>query len=169
VTSINQSTRQRQLMAFCLTALIAFTGGSASAQEPSKPQADDVLRVNTDLVQTAITVFDKNGRFVDDLDRAQFELTVDGKPRPVSFFERVTAGSAREAVPGSLFLCSPHEPQQRLGTCDLHCRWAWPSERPGVGRHPSDPDRTGPAGGSKSAVCARHRAVSPRIRSATAE
>jgi len=97
VTSIHQSTRQRQLIAFCLTALIAFTGGSASAQEPSKPQADDVLRVNTDLVQTAITVFDKNGRFVDDLDRAQFELTVDGKPRPVSFFERVTAGSAREA------------------------------------------------------------------------
>ena len=97
MTSIHQSTRQRQLIAFCLTALIAFTGGSASAQEPSKPQADDVLRVNTDLVQTAITVFDKNGRFVDDLDRAQFELTVDGKPRPVSFFERVTAGSAREA------------------------------------------------------------------------
>lgn len=94
---INQSARQRQLLASCLTALIVFTGGSASAQEPSKPQADDVLRVNAELVQTAITVVDKNGRFVDGLDRAQFELTVDGKPRPISFFERVTAGSAREA------------------------------------------------------------------------
>lgn len=94
---INQSARQRQLLASCLTALIALTGGSASAQEPSKPQAGDVLRVNTELVQTAITVVDKNGRFVDGLDRAQFELTVDGKPRPISFLERVTAGSAREA------------------------------------------------------------------------
>jgi len=68
-----------------------------NAQQPqSKTQDDDVLRINADLVQTAFTVIDKNGRFVDGLDREQFELTVDGKPRPISFFERVTAGSLRE-------------------------------------------------------------------------
>src|SRR6266550_6432394 len=78
-----------------LLALTAIHVGLAHAQQPQKP-ADDVLRVNTELVQTAITVIDKQGRFVDGLSRDQFELAVDGKPRPISFFERVTAGSPRE-------------------------------------------------------------------------
>jgi VWFA-related protein len=82
----------------CLT--LFLNGGSfapvANAQQPTKPQTDDVLRVNTDLVQTAVTVVDKNGRFVDGLERAQFTLVVDGQPRPISFLERVTAGSSRE-------------------------------------------------------------------------
>jgi VWFA-related protein len=82
---------------FCLTLLMNFTDGLVRAQQQRPaPTPDDVLRVNTDLVQTAITVVDKNGRFVDGLDRGQFELTVDGKARPISFFERVTAGSVRE-------------------------------------------------------------------------
>src|SRR2546421_4985680 len=88
------------LSSLCLTALLNGMGGLApvvKAQQPQpKTQDEDVLRINADLVQTAITVIDKNGRFVDGLDRGQFELTVDGKPRPISFFERVTAGSARE-------------------------------------------------------------------------
>src|SRR5262245_44292234 len=80
--------------AVCASALATTT--NLSAQQPQKPENDDVLRVNTELVQTAVTVVDKNGKFVDGLTRDQFELVVDGKPRPVSFFERVTAGSARE-------------------------------------------------------------------------
>src|SRR5437868_3670268 len=79
-----------------LLVLTVIHVGLAHAQQPQKPVTDDVLRVNTELVQTAITVIDKQGRFVDGLNRDQFELTVDGKPRPISFFERVTAGSPRE-------------------------------------------------------------------------
>ncbi len=87
------------LSPLCLTALLNSISNFApvvTAQQPSKPQSDEVLRVNTDLVQTAITVVDKNGHFVDSLDRGQFTLLVDGQPRPISFFERVTAGSSRE-------------------------------------------------------------------------
>src|SRR6266853_4767335 len=79
-----------------LLALTVIQVVLAHAQQPQKPATDDVLRVNTELVQTAVTVIDKQGRFVDGLSRDQFELTVDGKPRPISFFERVTAGSPRE-------------------------------------------------------------------------
>jgi VWFA-related protein len=60
-------------------------------------QETEVVRTNVDLVQTAITVLDKNGKFVEGLQREQFELLVDGKPRPVAFFERIAAGSARES------------------------------------------------------------------------
>jgi VWFA-related protein len=70
--------------------LIAVCSALASAQQ------DEVIRVNTELVQTAVTVLDKKGNFVEGLQRDQFELMVDGKPRPIAFFERVASGSARE-------------------------------------------------------------------------
>ncbi len=67
---------------------------------PNKPpqQDDEVLRIKTELVQTDVTVFDKQGRFVEGLRPEQFELSLDGKSQPVSFFELVTTGSAREAA-----------------------------------------------------------------------
>jgi VWFA-related protein len=90
--------KQRRLLSFFFAlATAAWLAPSSFAQQPQKPPADDVLRVNTELVQTAITVVDKDGRFVDGLSRDQFSLAVDGKPRQISFFERVTAGSPREA------------------------------------------------------------------------
>jgi VWFA-related protein len=68
----------------------------AQSQKPTQQQPDDVIRVNTELVQTDVMVFDKQGHFVDGLQREQFELSVDGKPQPISFFEQVKAGSSKE-------------------------------------------------------------------------
>jgi VWFA-related protein len=68
----------------------------AQQNAPQKPQTDEVLRINTELVQTGITVVDKQGHFVDGLKQEQFELRIDGKPVAVSFFERVTAGTTGE-------------------------------------------------------------------------
>ena len=42
-------------------------------------------------------VFDKQGRFVKDLTRDNFELRIDGKPRPIEAFELITAGSDEES------------------------------------------------------------------------
>jgi len=69
-----------------------------SAQtKPEKPgQQDDVVRVNTELVQTDVMVFDKKGQFVDGLKAEQFALKIDNQPQPISFFERVASGSLRE-------------------------------------------------------------------------
>ncbi|HJY27528.1 MAG TPA: VWA domain-containing protein, partial [Pyrinomonadaceae bacterium] len=61
-----------------------------------KTQPDDVVRVKTELVQTDVTVIDKRGRFVEGLNANDFELRVDSKLQPLSFFEEVTAGSADE-------------------------------------------------------------------------
>jgi VWFA-related protein len=41
-------------------------------------------------------VFDKQGRFVNGLKREDFDLRIDGKPRPVEFFERIAAGNSDE-------------------------------------------------------------------------
>lgn len=80
------------LIAFCLA--VPFI--PALAQEQSKVQKDDVIRISTELVQTAVTVTDKKGQFVDGLRPDQFTLQVDGKPQPIRFLERVVAGSLRE-------------------------------------------------------------------------
>jgi VWFA-related protein len=41
-------------------------------------------------------VFDKQGQFVNNLRREDFELRIDGEKRPIDFFERISAGSANE-------------------------------------------------------------------------
>lgn len=65
------------------------------AQRPTQ-QAEDVIKVNTELVQTDFMVFDKTGNFVDGLKRDQFALKVEGKPRDITFFDRIAAGSRDE-------------------------------------------------------------------------
>jgi len=54
---------------------------SVSAQQPQNAPPEDVVRINIDLVQSAITVVDRDGHFVDGLHQDQFELLIDGKPR----------------------------------------------------------------------------------------
>jgi VWFA-related protein len=86
----------RFLMA-ALLCLIALGSTVFGQQKPTPDsQTDDVLRINTELVQTGVTVLDKQGRFVDNLKPEQFELRVDGKPVPLQFFDRVAAWTARE-------------------------------------------------------------------------
>jgi VWFA-related protein len=76
---------------------------TANAQTQSKPsptptpqQSDDVVKIFTELRQTDAMVFDAQGKFVDGLKREDFELRVDGKPMPITFFERVEAGAGNE-------------------------------------------------------------------------
>jgi VWFA-related protein len=64
--------------------------------QQSAPDQSDVLRVFTELVQTDVMVFDAQGRFVNDLKPEDFELRIDGSPKPIAFFEKVTAGTANE-------------------------------------------------------------------------
>ena len=78
----------------CLVLAANLLHGQTPEQSPQQPT--DVLRVFTDLVQTDVMVFDKQGRFVKGLAKEDFELKVDGKPKPISFFERVTSGSLSE-------------------------------------------------------------------------
>src|ERR1044071_1896145 len=82
------------LLALCLGVRVSIQAQTTSS---STQQPDEVVRVNTELVQTDVMVFDRRGRFVDGLKPEQFELSLDGNTQTISFFERVAAGSSHEA------------------------------------------------------------------------
>jgi VWFA-related protein len=89
---------RRRLMGLLLAAAACHALGLqtyAQIQTPPK-SSDDVVRVNAELVQTDAMVFDKQGNFIDGLKRDQFVLKVDGKPRDLQFFDRISSGSRNE-------------------------------------------------------------------------
>lgn len=70
--------------------------GTLAGQQPKPSPEVDVIRIDTELVQTAVAVFDKRGNFVDKLSKDDFELKVNGKIQVIPFFTRVTAGTNEE-------------------------------------------------------------------------
>ena len=77
--------------------LAVWSFAQAQTTTPSPKPQDDVVRVYTELVQTDVMVFDRQGRFVDGLTKENFELRIDGKPRPIEAFEMIAAGSDEES------------------------------------------------------------------------
>jgi VWFA-related protein len=82
------------LLVFHLAASLAF----AQAPQNPKPHDDatDVVKVYTDLVQTDVMVFDRQGHFADGLKREDFEVRIDGKVQPITSFDLVRAGTISE-------------------------------------------------------------------------
>ena len=86
---------QGVFVAACVAVCLQLTAAQTPERKTTQDQPD-VLVVNTEVVQTDVMVFNKEGRFVDGLKREDFELRVDGKPKPVQFFERIQTGSINE-------------------------------------------------------------------------
>ncbi|HEV7746725.1 MAG TPA: VWA domain-containing protein [Pyrinomonadaceae bacterium] len=86
-----------------LSASLAGHGQTPQAGPPETraqglQDQSDVLRIYTQIVQTDVMVFDKDGHFVNGLKGSDFELRIDGTPKPIEFFEKVTAGSINEEM-----------------------------------------------------------------------
>jgi VWFA-related protein len=59
--------------------------------------ADGTFRIGVGLVQTDVMVFDRQGKFVDNLQADQFQVLVDGKPQKIDFFELISEGGVTQA------------------------------------------------------------------------
>lgn len=86
------------LTALCCLCFALSQGVQGQSPSQSPHPADDIVRINTELVQTDVMVFDRRGRFVDGLRPEQFSVRLDGEKRPVSLISRVTSGSKLEAT-----------------------------------------------------------------------
>jgi len=84
--------------AVALTLTLSVAAPVFSQDKPSPQQADDVIRVNTELVQTDVTVLDKKGHFVDGLKPEQFQLIVDKKLRQIAFVDRISSESGTQTA-----------------------------------------------------------------------
>jgi len=103
---------RRKLLLCALFSLLCAQIASGQKQDPGKTQSNpDVLRTNTELVQTGVSVFDKRGRFVDGLTKDDFELEVEGRRAPISFFENIIAGTPRDREARTLESGEPNTPR----------------------------------------------------------
>ena len=85
----------RSVAVSALLSLSVFVSGLAQQPQLSTQDAD-IVRINTELAQTSVTVFDRQNNFVTGLKPEQFQLSVDGKPAPVTFVEHVVVGRSRD-------------------------------------------------------------------------
>lgn len=91
----------KKFRAFSVWALILCqTGFPVGSIGQQRPKTDATVRVQVNLVQTDVAVFDRQGRFVPGITYDQFELQIDGKRQEVASSELVSTGSGRE---GSLW------------------------------------------------------------------
>ncbi len=70
-----------------------FSGGNNSSNDQEvktdDPGADDVIRVETNLVTMPVSVLDRNGRFVTGLTERDFRIFENGKEQKVDYFQSV--------------------------------------------------------------------------------
>ena len=85
-----------KLSAICLYACLLLFPAIVFSQTKPEPRNDtqDVIKFDTSLVQTDVTVFDKKGHFAEGLKPEQFQLKIDNTQREISFFEAVKSGSS---------------------------------------------------------------------------
>jgi VWFA-related protein len=91
------------LRAIDITFIIGAAVLHAAAQTSPGQTAPDqvaVFRSSAHLVQISVVVHDSHGRAIDDLKKADFVVTENGKPQPISFFWEASADkSAAAAAP----------------------------------------------------------------------
>jgi VWFA-related protein len=102
---IKQTKLIAQTLGMCMLLCTSPSGKAQTTREvPQNTTAQsiqdqsDVIRIDTQIVQTDVMVFDKEGHFVNGLKSSDFELRIDGTPKPIEFFEKVTAGSVNEEM-----------------------------------------------------------------------
>ena len=90
--------------ALLVVAVFAFLAGPLSAQTTATPDTEapvTTLKLNVRTVLVDVVVTDKNNRAVPGLQKEDFQVSEDGKPQTISFFEPhfAAAASADNATP----------------------------------------------------------------------
>ncbi|MBI1759898.1 MAG: VWA domain-containing protein [Acidobacteria bacterium] len=73
--------------------------GASPQTTPQTTEQDNVVRISTQLVQIDAVVTDRKGNHLDDLQEEEFELLVDGKKQPLTYFSLTKL--KREAAPAA--------------------------------------------------------------------
>jgi VWFA-related protein len=72
--------------AFFIVVVIGLVGPAVSAQTPVETDSDEVVRIDANLVTISAQVSDRNGRFIADLNKDDFQIFEDGVQQDVALF-----------------------------------------------------------------------------------
>ena len=96
---------------------------SPSTQErPPQPEADDVVRITTNLVQVDAVITDKDGKLVTDLKPEEVEIYEDGREQKITNFSfnlSETQSSSRNSKPAAVPKDAPPVPPSRVKAEDI--------------------------------------------------
>ena len=79
----------------------------------SKPTEDEIVRVETNLVTTPVSVLDRNGRFIAGLRKKDFKILEDGVPQEITYFQS-------SEQPFTVILLIDTSPSTRYHIDDIH-------------------------------------------------
>ncbi|HET9532290.1 MAG TPA: VWA domain-containing protein, partial [Blastocatellia bacterium] len=95
-----------------------------TGQSQNKPgEQDQAIRLKSDLIEMRVVVTDRKGQLVDNLKQEDFEVVVEGRPQPISFFsvERIKGRAAgavaqpgKPTVPGATRAQPPPQPVRTI-------------------------------------------------------
>lgn len=98
---------------------LAFTLSLCTAaipQSQSKPDQEDVVRVETNLVQVRAVVTDKSGKLIDNLKQDDFEVLENGRPQAIGFWslERTANDQSQSQNEDGVTVDSSQPPGRRV-------------------------------------------------------
>lgn len=79
----------RKLLVVLISIFVNF--GTAAAQDKKAQESEEVIRVDTELVEVPVVVTDRAGKAVLNLKKANFAVYEDGKPQQISDFGAASA------------------------------------------------------------------------------
>src|SRR5688500_3696890 len=77
----------RTAVALALFLLAGLPALSQSPPPPPPPANDEVIKVETNLVTTPVSVLDRNGRFIAGLKQRDFKIFENGVPQSITYFQ----------------------------------------------------------------------------------
>src|SRR5688500_15751928 len=77
----------RTAVALALFLLAGLPALSQSPPPPPPPANDEVIKVETTLVTTPVSVLDRNGRFIAGLKQKDFKILENGVPQKITYFQ----------------------------------------------------------------------------------
>src|SRR5215510_12373511 len=80
---------------------------------PTKAPDDEVIRVETNLVTTPVSVLDRNGRFIPGLKKKDFKIFEDDVPQKITYFQS-------EEQPFTVVLMIDISPSTKYAIDDIH-------------------------------------------------
>ena len=89
------------------------TGSTPAKKSPFDPNEDEVIKIETNLVTTPVSVLDRNGRFIAGLRKKDFKIYEDGVLQKLDYFQSVEQ-------PFTVVLMIDVSPSTRYHIDDIH-------------------------------------------------